>query len=140
MFAKVNFLSTCAARITCAVWLTAACFSQAAPPIRQARSPEEDAEFWRSKGNDFFKFGDYVKAKQCYTSSIAAQPSAAAFANRALVCTKVKEWTQAERDCSQVRLQLRDSSMRSLSLRRSCCSELMILHIASTLHAQRCPT
>lgn len=75
---------------------------QAARPIRQARTPDEDADFWRNKGNEFFKFGDHAKAKQCYTSSIAALPSAAAFANRALVCTKLKEWTQAETDCSQV--------------------------------------
>ena len=75
---------------------------QAARPIRQARTPDEDADFWRNKGNEFFKFGDHAKAKQCYTSSIAALPTAAAFGNRALVCTKLKEWTQAETDCSQV--------------------------------------
>ena len=88
---------------------------QAARPIRQARTPDEDADFWRNKGNEFFKFGNHAKAKQCYTSSIAALPSAAAFTNRALVCTKLKEWTQAETDCLQVCTEF--PSARKLSLR-----------------------
>lgn len=75
---------------------------EAGAPIRQARTPEEEAEFWRSKGNDFFKFGDHTKAKHCYTTSIDSVPSAAAYANRALVCTKLKEWRQAEGDCTKV--------------------------------------
>jgi Potential Monad-binding region of RPAP3 len=43
-----------------------------------------------------------VKAKQCYTSSVDALPSAPAYANRALCCTKLKEWQNAEADCSKV--------------------------------------
>ena len=73
-----------------------------AAPVRQARSPEDEAEFWRNKGNEYFKFRDFVRAKTSYTSSIEAVPSAAAFANRALAGMKLKEWQQAEADCSEV--------------------------------------
>lgn len=57
---------------------------------------------WKAKGNEFFKFGDFHRAKECYTSSLAAQESHAAYTNRALVCIKLKEWQQAEDDCTQV--------------------------------------
>jgi sperm-associated antigen 1 len=63
---------------------------------------EHDADFWRNKGNAFFKFGDMHKAKDCYSKSLAAGPSASAFANRALVSTKLKEWDGAEADCTEV--------------------------------------
>lgn len=80
----------------------------ASRPIRQKLPPAEAAEFWRGKGNDFFKFGDLARAKECYTTSIEEQPSAAAYANRALMCVKAKEWQQAEADCSLVRLLQRE--------------------------------
>jgi tetratricopeptide (TPR) repeat protein len=72
------------------------------PRIRQPRTPYEESEFWRNKGNEFFQFGDYARAKHCYTSANAALPSAASFANHALACMKLKEWQQAEEDCSHV--------------------------------------
>lgn len=75
---------------------------QAQPPVRQARSPEEDSEFWRNKGNEYFKFCDFARAKSSYSTSIDALPSAAAFANRALASMKLKEWKAAEADCSEV--------------------------------------
>lgn len=72
-------------------------------PIRRPQVPAEDAEFWRTKGNEYFKFGDFVKSKDCYSKSLRAVPTAAAHANRALACLKLKEWTLAESDCSDVR-------------------------------------
>ena len=68
--------------------------------------PAEEAEHWRNKGNEYFKFGDFSKANKSYSTSIEAQPTAQAHANRALVCTKLQEWQQAEADCNEVRSSL----------------------------------
>lgn len=56
---------------------------------------------WKNKGNEYFKFGDFLKAKECYSSSLAVLESNAAYTNRALACIKLKEWQQAEEDCTQ---------------------------------------
>lgn len=85
-------------------------------PIRQKRTSLEEAEFWRNKGNDYFKFGDLRKAKECYTTSLQASPSAATYANRALMSVKAKEWSLAEADCTQVQLPL-----SCFLLMSSCC-------------------
>lgn len=77
--------------------------AQSGPTVAEAASESKDAEFWRIKGNDCFRFGDMIKAKDCYQKSISASPSATAYANRALACSKLKEWEGAEHDCSQVR-------------------------------------
>jgi tetratricopeptide (TPR) repeat protein len=73
-------------------------------PIRQPRTPAEARDFWKDKGNQYFKVGDFQKAKECYSSSLVAQYSAAACMNHALACLKLKEWQQAEDDCSRVRI------------------------------------
>lgn len=70
-------------------------------PVRQQRDPQADADFWRTKGNEYFKFGDHVKAKECYGSSLRAVKTATAYANRALACIKLKEWDQAGVDCDK---------------------------------------
>ena len=57
---------------------------------------------WKGKGNEFFKLGDFHRAKECYSSSLAALESNAAYTNRALACIKLKEWQQAEDDCTKV--------------------------------------
>lgn len=71
-------------------------------PVRAPRSTEEERDMWKNKGNEYFKFGDFNKAKECYSSSLAAQESDAAYTNRALACIRLKEWQQAEEDCTKV--------------------------------------
>lgn len=42
------------------------------------------------QGNEYFKEGKYVKAIECYSRSIALQPTAVAFANRAMALIKIR--------------------------------------------------
>lgn len=74
-------------------------------PIRRPQNPIEEAEFWKNKGNDYFTFRDFLKAKDCYSKSLQFLQTVAAYANRALVCIKLKEWKLAEGDCSAVSFQ-----------------------------------
>jgi len=67
------------------------------PPVRRPL----DAEGWRAKGNEWFKLGDHRQAKECYTSSIEAEPSHLGYANRAMACLKLGEHEQAERDATE---------------------------------------
>jgi tetratricopeptide (TPR) repeat protein len=101
-------------------------------PVRQPRTPEEDADFWKTKGNEYFKFGDHKKAKECYASSIGAKETAAAYANRGLTCLKLKEWEQAIADCTQVLSPALDTCLRGgLKVQRQCHASHMrhICHI-----------
>mmetsp|Transcript_34972 Transcript_34972/g.99137 ORF Transcript_34972/g.99137 Transcript_34972/m.99137 type:complete len:483 (-) Transcript_34972:68-1516(-) len=66
------------------------------PPIRKPL----DSEGWRSKGNEWFKLGDYRQAKDCYSASIAEEPNCLAHANRAMACLKLGEVSLAEEDCT----------------------------------------
>eukprot|EP00892_Ulva_mutabilis_P003850 jgi/Ulvmu1/1837/UM119_0056.1 len=68
--------------------------------IRRPHPPAQEAEFWKKKGNEFYNFGDLAKAKECYTTSLDSMATAAAHANRALTCLKLKEWKLAEADCN----------------------------------------
>lgn len=43
-----------------------------------------------SQGNEFFKEGKYVNAIECYSRSIALQPTAVAYANRAMAFLKIR--------------------------------------------------
>ena len=51
-----------------------------------------DADLWRQRGNEAFKVDDFVKARRMYTQSIAEEPTAAAFSNRALANLKLEEY------------------------------------------------
>jgi len=42
------------------------------------------------QGNKYFKEGKYVQAIDCYSRSIALQPTAVAFANRAMALLKIR--------------------------------------------------
>ena len=66
------------------------------PPIRKPL----DADGWRSKGNEWFKMGDFRQAKDCYSSSIEAAANSLAYANRAMACLKLGEHRTAEEDCT----------------------------------------
>ena len=80
--------------------------SKPASTHRQAPSPKavvkgvtieeepelSDADLWRQRGNEAFKVDDFVKARRMYTQSIAEEPTAAAFSNRALANLKLEEY------------------------------------------------
>jgi hypothetical protein len=42
------------------------------------------------QGNEYFKEGKYVRAIDCYSRSIALQPTAVAYANRAMAAIKIR--------------------------------------------------
>lgn len=66
------------------------------PPVRAPL----DSEGWRSKGNEWFKTGDYLQAKECYSASIDQEPNSLAYANRAMASLKLGETRLAEEDCT----------------------------------------
>ncbi len=59
------------------------------------------AEGWKDAGNAAFKRGQYREAADCYSRSLALQPSCLAFANRAMARLKLGQAAEAEADCSQ---------------------------------------
>ncbi|KAH7332406.1 hypothetical protein KP509_20G085400 [Ceratopteris richardii] len=52
-------------------------------------------------GNSFFKEKKYVQAIECYSRSIALQPSAVSYANRAMAYIKIRRFKEAEADCTE---------------------------------------
>lgn len=56
---------------------------------------------WKEKGNDYFRTAQYQRALECYTGSINAEPSAVAYANRAMALMKLREFEQAVDDASE---------------------------------------
>jgi tetratricopeptide (TPR) repeat protein len=56
---------------------------------------------WKEKGNDYFRTAQYQRALECYTGSINAEPTAVAYANRAMALMKLREFEQAVEDASE---------------------------------------
>ncbi|KAL2641766.1 hypothetical protein R1flu_009353 [Riccia fluitans] len=74
-------------------------------------------------GNDYFKEGKYVKAIDCYSRSIALQPTAIAYANRAMAALKLKKFQEAEEDCTEA-ISLDDRYTKAYSRRGTARKEL----------------
>ncbi|BFI14894.1 RNA polymerase II-associated protein 3 [Marchantia polymorpha subsp. ruderalis] len=60
-----------------------------------------DATSEKELGNEYFKEGKYVRAFECYSRSIALQPTAVAYANRAMAALKLNRFKEAEEDCTE---------------------------------------
>ncbi|KAF8069556.1 RPAP3 [Scenedesmus sp. PABB004] len=54
----------------------------------------------KERGNRLYQAGYFADAAECYSRSLAAAPSAAAFANRAAARLKLGQPAEAEADCS----------------------------------------
>ncbi|KAL3677740.1 hypothetical protein R1sor_020696 [Riccia sorocarpa] len=74
-------------------------------------------------GNDYFKEGKYLKAVDCYSRSIALQPTAIAYANRAMAALKLKKYQEAEDDCTEA-ISLDDRYTKAYSRRGTARREL----------------
>lgn len=81
--------------------------AQASPP---------SATSLKDQGNKLFQQGQYLEAIQCYTQSIGLQATAVAYANRAMARLKLKQYAEAEQDCSAA-LQLDGSYIKALHRR-----------------------
>jgi tetratricopeptide (TPR) repeat protein len=60
-----------------------------------------DAMLKKEQGNEYFKEKRYAEAIDCYSRSIVLQPTAVAFANRAMAYIKMRRFEEAEYDCSE---------------------------------------
>ncbi len=73
------------------------------PPIRQgpqAPARTADAESWKEQGNEHFKAGEFSKAVAAYSQSLQLQPTCVAYANRAMAQLKLRQYEQADADCT----------------------------------------
>ena len=59
------------------------------------------ADGWKDAGNAHFKAGRFAQAAECYSASLALQPSCLAHANRAMASLKLGRAAEAEADCSE---------------------------------------
>jgi tetratricopeptide (TPR) repeat protein len=75
------------------------------------------------QGNKYFKEGKYVQAIDCYSRSIALQPTAVAFANRAMALLKIRRYADAEVDCTEA-IELDDHYTKAYSRRGTARKEL----------------
>jgi tetratricopeptide (TPR) repeat protein len=75
------------------------------------------------QGNKYFKEGKYVQAIDCYSRSIALQPTAVAFANRAMALLKIRRYVDAEVDCTEA-IELDDHYTKAYSRRGTARKEL----------------
>ncbi|KAG0621344.1 hypothetical protein M758_3G012800 [Ceratodon purpureus] len=85
--------------------------------------PVPDAMSEKDLGNEYFKEGKYVKAIECYSRSIALQPTAVAFANRAMALLKIRRYADAEVDCTEA-IALDDRYTKAYSRRGTARKEL----------------
>ena len=72
-----------------------------APAAAGGGAAPTSAEGWKDAGNAAFKRGQHREAVDCYTRSLALQPSCLAFANRAMARLKLGQAAEAEADCSE---------------------------------------
>ncbi|KAJ3676070.1 hypothetical protein LUZ60_003482 [Juncus effusus] len=82
-----------------------------------------DANSEKELGNEYFKQKKYNEAIDCYSRSIALNPTAVAFANRAMAYLKLKKYEEAERDCTEA-LYLDDRYIKAYSRRSTARKEL----------------
>lgn len=79
------------------------------PDMKTARiylKKARELERKKSDGNDAFKKGDYAKAKDLYSEALSVDPdnkgtNAKLYQNRAVACSKLKEWSEAITDCDE---------------------------------------
>lgn len=87
-------------------------FPAAAPQAAKARDVLE-----RERGNDYYKRGNFEQAVKFYSRAIGFNPrSTAAYSNRAMALLKLKEFANAEADCSSA-LALDAAHVKSLTRR-----------------------
>jgi len=99
-------------------------------PLRaHAHAPRSATEL-RERGNEAFKRGAHEAAEALYGESLAAAPSAAAFANRALARLKLSRFFEAEQDCSSA-LALDERHLKALQRRAVARRELGLLFEAA---------
>ncbi|KAJ7565475.1 hypothetical protein O6H91_02G062600 [Diphasiastrum complanatum] len=89
---------------------------------RTKESPP-DAISEKELGNEFFKEKKYVQAIECYSRSIALQPTAVAYANRAMAFLKIGRFEEAEVDCTEA-ISLDDRYTKAYSRRGTARREL----------------
>ena len=86
------------------------------------------AEAYKAEGNACFKAGDLDAALCLYTKALDAAPASAAekgvyYCNRAACHTKLEEWRDAERDCSNA-LKVTPGYEKALARRMVACEKL----------------
>lgn len=82
-----------------------------------------DATSEKELGNKYFKEKKFVQAIECYSRSIALQPSAVAHANRAMAYIKIRRFKEAESDCTEA-VALDDRYVKAFSRRGMARKEL----------------
>ncbi|XP_024364769.1 uncharacterized protein [Physcomitrium patens] len=85
--------------------------------------PVPDAMSEKDLGNEYFKERKYVKAIECYSRSIALEPTAVTFANRAMAFLKIRRYADAEADCTEA-ISLDDRYTKAYSRRGTARKEL----------------
>lgn len=81
-----------------------------------ARPPPPTAAALKDRGNKLYQAGYYTDAISCYTQSVELQPTSIAYANRAMSKLRLKQYTEAEQDCTAA-LQLDPSYVKALHRR-----------------------
>ena len=71
------------------------------PIAAPAPAPELGAADWKERGNAHFKKGAYEAARDCYSRSLERDPTAIAYANRAMASLKEGLLAEAETDCTR---------------------------------------
>lgn len=85
--------------------------------------PFPDAVSEKELGNKYFKEKKFVQAIECYCRSIALQPSAVAYGNRAMAYIKIRRFKEAEADCTEA-IALDDRYVKAYSRRGTVRKEL----------------
>ncbi|KAG0280125.1 RNA polymerase II-associated protein 3 [Linnemannia exigua] len=83
-------------------------------PSTKSSDPIVAANAEKEKGNEFFKKGQYAKAIEHYSASMALDPSNPVLPiNRAMALLKLERFAEAERDCS-LGLKLDNKNVKAL--------------------------
>lgn len=91
--------------------------------VFKANDGAPDAMLEKEQGNEYFKEKKYAEAIDCYSRSIVLQPTAVAFANRAMAYIKMRRFEEAEYDCSEA-IDLDDRYVKAYSRRGTAKKEL----------------
>lgn len=93
------------------------------PSASQSSEAFQDANSEKELGNKHFKEKMFVQAVESYSQSIALQPSAVAYANRAMAHIKIRRFKEAEIDCTEA-IALDDRYVKAYSRRGTARKEL----------------
>lgn len=91
--------------------------------VLKANDSAPDAMSEKEQGNEYFKEKKYAEAIDSYSRSIVLQPTAVAFANRAMSYIKLRRFAEAESDCSEA-IDLDDRYVKAYSRRGTARREL----------------